>query len=222
MPRKKKRKSNAGRKPLFNTVKASWTNKGKTIRFTVSEDLAEEFKRAHGAFFNSFYQIEMARQRHDPYRYIRIEFVRFEELGIPAVLARIEQPTFNPTGHRLWKDKVGRRFFVQVQAKAIGVKEGQENVTIETLYAADLPGTLAGGMMFIFPDDYMEFQGAKDRAAIHRKPRVASRTTDKTPGKRSVPKAAPEHDDRPVAAPDLYGAGAPRRQQRTPRAPVGD
>lgn len=169
--RKKRKPAGRGRPALKETVKATWINGGNTVRFVFSEDMVAKLREFHMSMFSVFYTGGLVRpdKVFDPYKAIRLEFMQFSDLSIPAVFVRIEPPTYDPKGHRLWRAKNGRRFFAQTPVKPIGVKPGQETVTLEHLFEESSPQMLGGGMLLIFPDDYMVFPGRKNRKVFKQK-----------------------------------------------------
>jgi hypothetical protein len=161
-PKKKRlRRKGGGRKPIMERIRATWVNYGKCVRFDISEDIADQLQKAHHAMFGAFYMHTLMRAKFDPYKIIRIEFMRFEDTGIPGVFMRIEPPTFAPEGKKLWRSRPRRKILVQAQAKELGLKESQKPVNVEILFEPKMPGMLGGGMMMIFPDEYMNFSVPK-------------------------------------------------------------
>lgn len=164
-PRKKKpAPARRGRKPSTKTIRASWVGPmGTVLRLSISSDVVEHLKRAHDAAFGIMYgfgSFHAARAGYDPYKMMRIEFMRFEDTGIPAVFIRIEPPTYNPTGHRMWRVPGGHQFQVEVRCSEVGLKTDLPPLKCEYLFDEARPKVLGGGMMVTFPDHYMNFGGA--------------------------------------------------------------
>lgn len=152
-----------GRKPSHHTIRVNWVGEDlDVLRFTISADLVEQLKRAHDAAFGILYgfgSLHEARAGYDPYKTIRIEFMRFEDTGIPAVFIRIEPPTYHPTGHRMWKVPNGHQFQVEVRCREVGVKPDMPNLKCDYLFDEKQPKVLGGGMIVSFPDHYINFSG---------------------------------------------------------------
>lgn len=167
-PRGRPRKTETrGRKPISQRIRATWIDHGRSVRLTLSEDIVQTLKHMHDEMFSVFYLTALRRQRdYDPYKAIRIEFVPFNDMSIPAVLVRIEPPTFDPQGHRLWRPGKGRRFYVQVRAAAIGLLEGQPATELDFIYQEHNARLLGGGIMVIYPDRVTAFPGPKNRRPI--------------------------------------------------------
>lgn len=162
-----KKKETRGRKPANRSIRANWCGpKGEVLRLSFSEDLVEHLKRAHDQAFGIMYgfgSFHAARGGYDPYKNLRMEFMRFEDIGIPGVFVRIEPPTYTPFGKRMWKETQGRRYAVEVRCAEVGVKIDLKPMACEYLFDETQPKTLGGGLMVLFPDDAMEFSGAKRR-----------------------------------------------------------
>lgn len=165
-PRKRRKKKDPrGRKPVQESIRANWCGAdGRTVRFAISEDVVQHLKKMHDFMFGVMYHGGLGvGAGYDPYRTIRIEFMRFDDLHIPGVFVRIEPPTYAPKGHRMWRAPTGRRFFVEVLARDIGVLDAQPPCQVEYLFDETMPRVLGGGMLFTFPDHVMIFEGKKRR-----------------------------------------------------------
>lgn len=136
------------------------------LRLSFSGDLVEHLKRAHDQAFGIMYgfgSFHAARGGYDPYKNLRIEFMRFEDQGIPGVFLRIEPPTYTPFGKRMWKDAKGYRYSVEVRCDEVGVKRDLKPMGVDYLFDEKNPKALGGGMMITFPDWAMQFSGPKHR-----------------------------------------------------------
>jgi len=159
--------------PLHDVIKCAWCNGGKEIRLTIAENLVGELERAHRAMFGFMYHSDLVKAQFDFRKLMRIEFMKFEDTGIPGLFIRVEPPTFYPLGHKLWRRTDGRSYFTQHRALPLGIKENMPSLTLEYIYEPSMPGALGGGMLLIFPDEYMAWSPRKgDRSAVRAKPRV--------------------------------------------------
>lgn len=175
MPRKKKIETR-GRKPAIDTIRANWIDGGKYVRLSISDDLVAQLKTAHAAMFQAFYLNSFVRREtgYDPFKAIRIEVMRFDDITMPAVLVRIETPNFDPKGHRLWQAKTGKRWYVQFRAAELGLRDSMPATKLEYLFEPASPKLLGGGMVLLFPDECMIYEGKKNRAPLKRRQKAAA------------------------------------------------
>ncbi len=97
------------------------------------------------------------------FMFLRIQFAKFADIGMPAVFVHLEPPIYDPRpgGSRsLVRAKNGRRFQTQVKGSLIGVKPDWPTTPL-TLLWADQEGNPMQGLVLIFPDDAMLFPGPK-------------------------------------------------------------
>lgn len=145
-----------GRAVAVDTVRVNATLQGKTLVFAISEDIMDRLIELHNRVFRGYMVgIPEARQK----RTMRMLFVRFIDMGMPAVMIRIEEPTFDPKGLKIWRPPDSRRWFCQIRARRIGVRDGITPQALEHIWmdqsAADR------GLILIFNDADMLHVGPK-------------------------------------------------------------
>jgi len=78
---------------------------------------------------------------------LRLEFVTFKDVTMPAVLVRLEPLNFDPRCPRLTRRKDGYRFTVQERARKLGVDKGITTKRLDLLWA----DKELGGLILQFP-----------------------------------------------------------------------
>lgn len=131
------------------------------LAFDLSCDIVDKLFEVHDRLYKPF--VYGLPERPDRYKAHRIEFARFRDIGIPAVLIRIEAPTFNPHGSRFWHTHGSRQYRCQILARKLRVRPDIPATVLETMWDEDA----LRGLICTFPDEYMEFPGEK----IHLMPR---------------------------------------------------
>lgn len=164
MPRRKK--DTRGRKPVSQSVRANWRGpNGRVVRFALSADIVEKLRMMHMAAFSMMYGPAALLAGHNPLRRPRVEVRRLDDFGLPAVLLRIEPPSYDPKGVRLARDPRGQRWFVEVPARAIGVHPNMLPHEIEFVFDEKNPRLLGGGIILMLPADVMLPPREKKKAA---------------------------------------------------------
>lgn len=159
--KRRKRRPGAGAPPQKDLVHLLSTGKDKAyLRLTFTEDVIDKLVEMHSKVFGAFVT---AHRLNKKYEGLRIQFARLVDMSIPGIFCRIEPPTWDPRGKRLWRAPNSRRFQVTIACSKVGVKPGVPPVYLEQLYHESVPNTLGGGMLLMFPDSYMEFDGPKNR-----------------------------------------------------------
>lgn len=165
--RKRKRAPGHGFQPSRETVRVNWLGPdGRDARFAISEDLIEELRRMHDEVFGAVYATSPGRFQpgYDRMAAVRLFFTRFADLNLPVVHLRIEPPTYNPKGHRIWRHKSSRQWYVTIRAERIGLKNAQPSIgRLEYLYDEKRAAVMGGGLLLCFPDDAMLQPGRKTR-----------------------------------------------------------
>lgn len=147
------RKPGGGRPPATGVVHMLTTGDSEAyVRISFSEDVIDKLVEMHAAVFGAF---TMAHRLNRNYTGLRIQFARLVDMSIPAVFVRIEPPTWDPKGKRLWRPPHSRRLQVTIACSKIGVRPGVKPAYLEQMYHESMPGVLGGGMILNFPDDYM-------------------------------------------------------------------
>ena len=158
-PAKKKKRKPAGNRrgkpPSTNQVRVISTHDGSILRFTLSDDVVQRLVALHDSLFKGLLPSTVMQHR---MRHLRMEFVRFVDLAIPAVLMRIEQPTFDPKGVRLHQVKGGKRWQCQIAARRIGVRAGLPAHAVDYYETED---TMLRGVIVNFADEDMIHLGEK-------------------------------------------------------------
>lgn len=131
--------------------------------FAISYDLVAELFRMHDELYKVYlYNPKPLRER---WREHRVEFGRLMDMRIPGVLLRIEPPSYNPHGGRLWLPKGSRSFHTQVAARKLRVKPNLDTKVLEHMVAEDMRG-----IMVTFPDEDMQDIDALPPLAPREKP----------------------------------------------------
>jgi hypothetical protein len=151
-----------GRPPAKDQVRiVSLGRDYQRVRIAFSEDILERLIEMYEYDFDQFVFGRGAMS--DRYKVLRMQFAPFVNLAIPAVLMRIEPPTYDPFGSRIRRTPRGRQFIVEILAAKIRVKDGIQSQNLEH-YLADLPGkNQLRGVVLQFHDDDMIFPGPKTR-----------------------------------------------------------
>ena len=149
---KKGRPSRVGAPRARDTIRAFSTARDYDIvRFHFSEDIVDKLFELYDldyALINPTYGFERHKQH-------RLQFVRCADMGLPLVLVRVEPPSFDPRGQRMWRPENGHQYITAIKARRIGVTDGLMNKKLEH-YWADLPGrNQLRGLIIVFPDDDM-------------------------------------------------------------------
>jgi hypothetical protein len=143
------------------------------LRFTLSEDVMAHLYELHDKLYSVWYYGDKSLKKR--FRQNRMQFVRFRDLGIPAVFMRIEAPSINPTGRRIWQPHNSRQYNCQVMAAEIRVKDNIPSRILEQLWMDDISML---GVMLTFPDEDMKPPGTKP-PVMHKHPK--SRQPDPPP-----------------------------------------
>lgn len=163
MPKRKKRKTQShGVAPKQDAIRANWTGlNGNRVRLAISEDLINDLKTMHDAVFGAVYQTSFGRYQpnYDPMAGTRVFFTRFADWSLPVVHMRIEPPTYNPKGHKIWRTKHSRQYFVEVYADALGLRHNLAPLDVGHLFDVAHPKFMGGGMLLTFPDAAMAHRG---------------------------------------------------------------
>lgn len=157
--KRRKRVPGAGAPPQKGLVHMLSTGKNKAyIRLTFTEDVVDTLVEMHDKVFGAFVAAHRANKR---YEGLRVQFARLVDMSIPGIFCRIEPPSWDARGKRLWRPPHSRRFQVTIACSKIGVKPNCYPVYLEQIYTESMPNILGGGMLLMFPDSYMEFDGPK-------------------------------------------------------------
>ena len=156
---------------VFQSVSAKWIDNGRTtgrntVVFRISEDIIKVLWSFHYETFKGIY----VRRTEEALRNARIIFLRLTDSAIPALLMTIETPNFNPVGNRLRSSKGRRQYFVYANAPRLGLKSAMPTTPLEFMYQQDNPVLLGGGILIIFPDEYMLAEGPKNREHFQPEP----------------------------------------------------
>lgn len=163
-----------GRKPVAGTVRVNWCGiKGRTVRFAISEDLVNKLRTMHMAAFSVAYGPATLFGSYNPLLTPRVEFMRFDDLGMNAVMLRIEPPTYDPKGVRLRRDPKGRRWYAEIPAHRLGVHPNMLPREIEYMVDDKNPRALGGGMIFVLPEEVMVPPRSKARSRSRAQPEPA-------------------------------------------------
>lgn len=135
------------------------------IRFFLSEDIMEKLIELYEVDYQVF--IINKGPMSERYRGLRLQFAPFVNLNIPAILLRIEPPTYDPRGSRIRRAKGGRQFLADILCAKIRVKNAILSQELEHFWA-DLPGrNQLHGLIVNFHDDDMLFpserKGPRDK-----------------------------------------------------------
>lgn len=124
-----------GRLPLTETVSVLSTGKDdRVLRFTVSWDIVEKLLQIRDGDDQTL----------GPWSFpgLRMQFVRFVDDSLPAVLIRLEPVSFDPRAPRLTKALTGRRFYASERAAKLGVCNGILTQRLQTLWAEKMGGLI--------------------------------------------------------------------------------
>lgn len=144
-----------GRKPTQGQLRVYPTAGGKVLRFVISDDIVLRMTELCERVYGGLLPPQDIRKR---MRNTRMLFVRFIDTGIPAVLMRIEEPTFDPRGNKLHQVKKGKRWIVEIRAKRIGVRDNLPAQVLDFFETEDLA---MRGMIVNFNDADMIHVGPK-------------------------------------------------------------
>lgn len=168
-PKRRKRKTKQGipdtrgRKPVTEQVKiVSLGRDLQRVRFVLSEDIVEKLIALYEEDYATFvFHKGPLSERYKP---LRLQFAPFVNIAIPAVLLRIEPPTTDPRGHRMWRPKGSRQFITEILAAKLRIKPGIATQTLDHFWA-DLPGgrLQLHGLIVNFADADMIFPGGKEK-----------------------------------------------------------
>lgn len=162
-----------GRPPALDTVRVysigmakrgTITTERPSLVFEISNDLIEELFRIHDLTYAPF--LYGALDKPDRYKAHRLQFVRFRDIGIPGALIRVEPPTYDPHGARLWKPNKGACFRTQVLARKLRVLPGIPRQHLEHF----IDDTNLKGLVVTFRDEDMEYPGEKVRLTVRARP----------------------------------------------------
>ncbi len=166
LPRGRKRRPGGGRSISTDTARV--TSYGRThsfLRITLSEDLVEMLIDMHDKVFGGM--LRRTKPKKDEithYEGTRLEFARLMDMSIPAIFLRVEPPSFDPKGYRLFRPGGrGRQYCVQIKASRVGVKDNIATCRLETMLQQSAPNLFGGGMLLLFPDEAMIYDGPKAR-----------------------------------------------------------
>lgn len=126
------------------------------LLFTLSADVVAELFRLHDKIFLPF--VYGSKEPGERFRRHRIEFARFRDIGIPAVLIRIEAPTYDPHGSRIQRRPKSHAFQCVILARKLRVRSNIGSKTLETMWSEQMRGVIC-----TFPDEDMEYPGEKIR-----------------------------------------------------------
>jgi hypothetical protein len=134
--RRKKRRKGQGRKPKQGVIRiASFGRDYRSVHFVFSEDVIDKLVHMHDEEYGMFvYLTGEAR-----YRTLRLQFARLADIGMPAILIRIEPPTYDPHGSRMRRTRTGRQYAAQILASKLRLKNGIQSQAPEYFWA-DQPG----------------------------------------------------------------------------------
>lgn len=135
------------------------------LLFQIAEDVIDQLFALHDTtFLPKVYGLP---ERPDRYKSHRIEFARFRDMGIPAILMRIEAPTYDPHGSRFWRGHNQRHYRCQILARKLRVRDNIKPTLLETLWMDD---HYTRGLMCTFPDELMQPVGHEDPLTSRQKP----------------------------------------------------
>ncbi|MFA5898821.1 MAG: hypothetical protein WC829_06875 [Hyphomicrobium sp.] len=153
-PRKKKRRSPSKGVPRsVETVRILGLNRDRDIVEVVfSHDIVDRLFE----LYDMDYQHIFFTYGPDRWRQHRLQFVRCADLGMPAVMVRIEPPNFNPSGWRFRRRTTGSHQFVtRIKANRLRIRDGVPSQKLEYFWA-DLPGKgQLRGLILLFRDEDM-------------------------------------------------------------------
>lgn len=148
---------------LENHIRIAPTNPNK-LRFTFSGDVIEKLAVMHMGLFGAFYwQIADPRER---WRTLRLQFVRFADVGVPAVFVMIEPPTYDPHGKRIHRSSPtsgNSQFYAEIVATKLKVKHAMLDGKsfIANHYWAEQGAGGLNGIVIDLPTYLMEYDGPK-------------------------------------------------------------
>lgn len=150
--RKTKRKvDRRGKPPALDNVRICIGSRDQVAKFSFSHDIIDRLFELHDQVWGA-YVYTYGPNRH---RSHRLQFVRCADLGIPAVMVRIEPPSYDPRGSRFRKDTKGRKYLCGIKAWKLGLRPETPGRKLETWWA-DLPGKgQLHGLIMQFNDEDM-------------------------------------------------------------------
>ena len=108
------------------------------LKFLISEDLIFELLRMHDTLYKVYFFDRTPKA--DRYKKHRIEFARLLDMGIPAVLMRIEPPSYDPHGAKF--TRYGRQYTLQIAARKLRVKPGIARQNLSFYLAEEMRGIM--------------------------------------------------------------------------------
>ncbi len=156
-PKKSLRPKRNPRPAKTETVRVIYSRKN-TARFTFTADVMEKLLDLHlGVFGAMYFNVAPRGQRH---RAFRLQFARLADLRIPAVFVRIEPPTYDPRGKRIYHNpKHPNDYNSQIVATKLRLRWPFPPYRPELLWADQAkPGGL-NGLILTFPDAAFDFEG---------------------------------------------------------------
>lgn len=150
-PKKKRRrrKPGAGRKCLVDVVHIA-PIQNNCVRITIAENLIERLVKMNDDIHGMVRVYKSILKGFEPYTGLRLQFQRFPDPEVPAVLMRIEPPTFDPRGFKFRRADHGRRYGASVHAKHLGLKHGIPAQRLETFWLEE-----AFALVLVFPPEAM-------------------------------------------------------------------
>lgn len=148
-----------GRPPLADAVKMIRATAKDVCRFELSENVVAKLITLRDARYPQMPYITPDHR----FMFLRLQFAKFADIGMPAVFVHLEPPVYDPRpgGSRsLVRARNGRRFQTQIKGSLIGVKPDWPTTDL-TLLWADQQGNPMQGLVLIFPDDAMTYPGPK-------------------------------------------------------------
>lgn len=149
-----------GRPPATEQVKVyPGSRKGDMLRFDFAENVVVKLIELRDREYPSMPYITPDHR----FKFLRIQFARFAEIGMPATFVRLEPPIYDPrhdASRALVRVSRGRRFETQIRASMIGMRSDLETMHL-TLLWADLPNQRMQGLVLIFPDEALLYTGPK-------------------------------------------------------------
>lgn len=137
-------------------------NKGRYIRLIFSEDVLFSLVKMHFKVWEYDMINSVRMTKEERLKKLRLQFARLADIAMPGIFVRVEPPTYDPHGRRIRREGIrGTQYSVQILASKLGLKDGVPSTHLEMLYQESSPGTLGGGMILLFPDEYMIYPGEK-------------------------------------------------------------
>lgn len=127
------------------------------LRFSISEDLIDQLFQFHDELYKVYFVYQDARStKEQRYARHRIEFARLADIRLPAVLMRVEPPTYDPHGQRFSRAAGSRQYRCQIAARKLRVRNDITTKDLELIVAPNMRGIYC-----TFPDEDMIFEGEK-------------------------------------------------------------